>query len=79
MILPNCKIVHCTRNSKDTLSTSAPEDDLDKNVDETKKKVNKIKIQEKILVTLLASKLKVKINEVIKKASSLGLTVTFMK
>ena len=44
---------------------------------ETKKKVNKIKIQEKILVTLLASKLKVKINEVIKKASSLGLTVTF--
>ena len=66
-----------TRNSKDTLSTSAPEDDLDKNVDETKKKVNKIKIQEKILVTLLASKLKVKINEVIKKASSLGLTVTF--
>ena len=66
-----------TRNSKDTLSTSAPEDDLDKNVDEAKKKVNKIKIQEKILVTLLASKLKVKINEVIKKASSLGLTVTF--
>ncbi len=66
-----------TRNSKDTLSTSVPEDDLDKNVDETKKKVNKIKIQEKILVTLLASKLKVKINEVIKKASSLGLTVTF--
>ena len=42
-----------------------------------KKKTNKIKIQEKILVTLLASKLKVKINEVIKKASALGLTVTF--
>ena len=42
-----------------------------------KKKVNKIKIQEKILVTLLASKLKVKINEVIKKASSMGLNVTF--
>lgn len=42
-----------------------------------KPKTKKIKIQEKILITLLASKMKVKLNEVIKKASDLGLTLTF--
>ena len=44
---------------------------------EDKKKTKKIKIQEKILITLLANKMNVKINEVIKKASDLGLSLTF--
>ena len=44
--------------------------------DQIKPKINKIKIQEKILISLLASKLKIKINEVIKKASELGLSLT---
>ncbi|MBT6795361.1 GTP-binding protein [bacterium] len=65
------------RNSKDSQSSELSEDSLEKDEGNSKKKTNKIKIQEKILVTLLASKLKVKINEVIKKASALGLTVTF--
>ena len=66
-----------SRNLKDSQSTELSEDGSEKDQENSKKKVNKIKIQEKILVTLLASKLKVKINEVIKKASVLGLTVTF--
>ena len=44
---------------------------------EEKKKTKKIKIQEKILISLLANKMNVKINEVIKKASDLGLSLTF--
>ena len=51
------------------------ESDSDNN--KKKPKTKKIKIQEKILITLLASKMKVKLNEVIKKASDLGLTLTF--
>lgn len=51
------------------------ESDSDNN--KKKPKTMKIKIQEKILITLLASKMKVKLNEVIKKASDLGLTLTF--
>ena len=44
---------------------------------EEKKKTKKIKRQEKILISLLANKMNVKINEVIKKASDLGLSLTF--
>ena len=44
---------------------------------EEKKKTKKIKIQEKILISLLANKMNVKINGVIKKASDLGLSLTF--
>ena len=51
------------------------ESDSDNN--KKKPKTKKIKIQEKILINLLASKMKVKLNEVIKKASDLGLTLTF--
>lgn len=49
----------------------------DEEVKEEKKKTKKIKIQERILISLLANKMNLKINEVIKKASDLGLTLTF--
>ena len=65
------------RNLRESKSSSVEGESSDSNGSDSKQKISKIKIQEKILVTLLASKLKVKINEVIKKASSLGLTVTF--
>tara|TARA_Y100001970_G_scaffold126414_1_gene156355 strand:+ start:40835 stop:43345 length:2511 start_codon:yes stop_codon:yes gene_type:complete len=65
------------KNQKDSQQDESLNGGSNEGDSEVKKKVNKIKIQEKILVTLLASKLKVKINEVIKKASLLGLNVTF--
>ena len=62
--------------TKDSLKVEeGVESDSDNN--KKKPKTKKIKIQEKILITLLASKMKVKLNEVIKKASDLGLTLTF--
>ena len=62
--------------TKDSLKEGeGVESDSDNN--KKKPKTKKIKIQEKILITLLASKMKVKLNEVIKKASDLGLTLTF--
>ena len=62
--------------TKDSLKEEeGVESDSDNN--KKKPKTKKIKIQEKILITLLASKMKVKLNEVIKKASDLGLTLTF--
>tara|TARA_A100000164_G_scaffold62167_4_gene50698 strand:- start:30502 stop:32451 length:1950 start_codon:yes stop_codon:yes gene_type:complete len=62
--------------TKDSLKE---EEGIESDSDNNKKKpkTKKIKIQEKILITLLASKMKVKLNEVIKKASDLGLTLTF--
>jgi len=66
-----------SRNLKDsqldeTQNGSAEEEATDK----IKPKINKVKIQEKILISLLASKLKIKTNEAIKKASELGLSLT---
>ena len=63
--------------TKDSATLNSEETDEDKDGEKAKIKTNKIKIQEKILITLLASKLKVKLNEVIKKASELGLSLTF--
>ena len=62
--------------------TKQKDKDLDevennKEINNEKKKTKKIKIQEKILITLLANKMKIKLNEVIKKAQELGLTLTF--
>lgn len=62
---------------KDSATLNGEETDEDSEGKKAKIKTNKIKIQEKILITLLASKLKVKLNEVIKKASELGLSLTF--
>ena len=59
-------------NSKDDEGIDTENDNIKK-----KPKTKKIKIQEKILITLLANKMKVKLNEVIKKASDLGLSLTF--
>ncbi len=66
-----------TRTQKD--SQSADEIDKENGIESntrTKTKVNKIKIQEKIIITLLATKLKAKIGQVISKASELGLKLT---
>lgn len=63
--------------TKDSATLNGEETDEDSEGKKAKIKTNKIKIQEKILITLLASKLKVKLNEVIKKASELGLSLTF--
>ena len=63
--------------TKDSATLNGEEADEDTDGEKAKIKTNKIKIQEKILITLLASKLKVKLNEVIKKASELGLSLTF--
>ena len=63
--------------TKDSATLNGEEADEDADGEKAKIKTNKIKIQEKILITLLASKLKVKLNEVIKKASELGLSLTF--
>ena len=63
--------------TKDSATLNGEETDEDSEGKKAKIKSNKIKIQEKILITLLASKLKVKLNEVIKKASELGLSLTF--
>ena len=63
--------------TKDSATLNGEEADEEADGEKAKIKTNKIKIQEKILITLLASKLKVKLNEVIKKASELGLSLTF--
>ena len=62
---------------KDNTKDSDVNDILANDSKEEKKKTKKIKIQEKILISLLANKMNVKINEVIKKASDLGLSLTF--
>ena len=62
---------------KDNTKDSDVNDILANDSKEEKKKTKKIKIQEKILISLLANKMNVKINEVIKKASELGLSLTF--
>ena len=62
---------------KDNTKDADVNDILVNDSKEEKKKTKKIKIQEKILISLLANKMNVKINEVIKKASDLGLSLTF--
>ena len=65
------------KNQKDSAATEEIGNDIEKDKDtKAKVKINKIKIQEKIIITLLASKLKLKINQVINKASELGLKLT---
>ena len=66
-----------SRNLRDSQSDEIQNGSTEEETkDQIKPKINKIKIQEKILISLLASKLKIKINEVIKKASELGLSLT---
>ena len=66
-----------SRNLKDLHRDDIKDTDIqDESKKDVRPKTNKIKIQDKILITLLASKLKIKINQVIKKATALGLDLT---